>query len=389
MDIWQIDPVNLTPYYNTALCQALSLEGHQVRYVTSTFLYDPKLKYSETFVTDFHYFRALEYKLLLQTPHLRKILRAFLYPGGHWRLLNKLKRNKPDLVHFQWSRLPIFDRWLVSKIRQLGIPIIHTIHDVEPSFPMGPFTGQLQDVYSQVDGFVVHTQDSRNRFLKHFPALKPNSVHVIPLITTTDHFMPAEASQQFARQHLNINPEAFVILFFGSIKHYKGVDVLEKALPIVEAQYPDFQLWIVGRPETEQDAQLLDKLKKRRNIHIHSEYVPSNVVWQYHLSADVVVFPYRSIFQSAALNTAMGYGRAVIVTDVGGLPESIDGNGWIVPPENPTAFAEALIEAINNRAQLDQMGEKSLEIVVKRHGPTAVAHEHLALYRRVIDSYST
>src|SRR5687768_1656653 len=150
MNIWQIDPANLTPYYNSALCEALAAEGNQLEYFTSKFLYDTALTYPKNFVTNIHYFRFIESPLFLRVPRLRKLLRTAEYPFDHWRMLRKVQRQLPNILHFQWSRLPIFDQWLISKVRHQNIPIVHTIHDVDPLFLQGSFTGRLQDVYNQI-----------------------------------------------------------------------------------------------------------------------------------------------------------------------------------------------------------------------------------------------
>src|SRR5689334_10477108 len=109
MLIWQIDPANLTPYYNLALCGALANEGHQVRFIASKYLYDPNMTYPENVTVDLQYFRLLEYPFLLRLPFLRKALRGVLYPIGHLQLIYKLWKHHPDIAHIQWSRLPTFD----------------------------------------------------------------------------------------------------------------------------------------------------------------------------------------------------------------------------------------------------------------------------------------
>ncbi len=386
MHIWQIDPVNITPYYDLALCEALVKAGHEVRFITSKYLYDPALVYPKDINVDLQYFKLLEHPLLLRLPFARKILRGLLYPLGHIQLIAQIWRHRPDIVHIQWSRLPAFDRWLAAAIKRMGIPLVHTVHDVEPLFTYGLFSGRLEDVYAYVDAFIVHTEENRVRFLKHFSTVNPNSVRIIPMIANNDPLIPVAATQALARQALNIDPTAFIVLSFGAVKNYKGLDVLGKAIPLLGDADSNIQFWIVGRPETDQDAELLEKLRQLDRVHVHAEYVPSDQVWQYHLAADVLVFPYREITQSAALVTALNYGRAVIVTDVGGMPDMIKGNGWIVPAEDPQALATALREAVNNRERLQEMGNQSLKIIAEVNAPAVVAEQFIRLYEQIIAS---
>jgi glycosyltransferase involved in cell wall biosynthesis len=283
--------------------------------------------------------------------------------------------------------MPVFDRWLAGAVKRLGIPLVHTIHDVELLFQQGRFTGRLQDVYAHVDAFVLHTEENRSRFLKIYPAANAAAVHVIPHILPrmSDERPPVSDDQakQLARQTLQINPSAFVVLAFGLVKAYKGFDILAQAIPPVTADDAQVEFWIVGKPDTEADKQVLESLRQLKQVHVRADYIPSNQVWQYHLAADVIVFPYRRITQSGALSTALNYGRAVIVTDVGGLPEAVNGNGWVIPPEDAAALAGALREAVADRARVQQMGVHSQELIARFHAPDVVGRQFVALYERL------
>lgn len=384
MKIWQVDPANLTPYYNIALCKALAELGHDIRYVTSNYLYDQKLVYPDMFQTDIHYFRMLEDQRFLRVPRLRKLFRAVVYPMDHFRLFKKMQREKPDIVHLQWSRLPAFDRRLIAKIRRLGIPVVHTIHDVEPLFLQGRFTGNLKDIYANVDALILHTEENRSRFLQSFAALDPARIFVIPHIALRDYYAPSVVSQKDARDLVGIQHNVPVVLFFGAVKHYKGLDVLAEAIPRVHAEYPEVQFWIIGHPETQQDSDLLSVLSAVTNTHVRAEYIPSDIVWQYFTAADLVVFPYRDISQSGALYTALGFGRPVIVTNVGGFPEVVSGNGWVIPREDPEALAKTLIEAFSNPELIVQMGTRSIRILDEFHAPHVVARQFIELYQSLL-----
>ena len=387
MKIWQIDPANLTAYYDRALCRALAEQGQSVRFITSKYLYDD-LSYPESFQTDYLYFRRLENRVWLRFPLLRKVLRAISYPLTHRRLLRQAKQDPPDIVHIQWSRLPLFDHWLVQRLRAMQIPIVHTIHDVQPLFSQGKLTGQLTDVYGSVDALIVHTQLSKEQFKIAYPKVDPSRIHIIPLIpdSAPDELdIPVDASEETARQRLGIPSDIPVILFFGAIKNYKGLDVLADALPLLQARLDTFQVWIVGRPGTPEDVRQVQELAQHPSVTVRSDYVPTSDVWLYYYASDVAVFPYRHIFQSAALMTALIHGAAVIVTEVGGLPDLVDGNGWIIPKEDPTALAESIGAALKDKSRLKQMGQRSRELVSTRFAADQIAQQHVELYSRLLD----
>jgi glycosyltransferase involved in cell wall biosynthesis len=380
MKIWHIDPVNMTPYYNSAICSALSDQGHEVRYVTSKFLYDTHLVYPSNVDIDIHYFRHLENRILLRFPRVRQGLRALSYPLSHYTLAQKIRHEKPDIVHFQWSRLPIFDLWLVRKIRSYGIPVVHTIHDVQPLFSQEKYTGRVEAVYKEVNACILLTQKGFNEFLMTYPSISANQLHITRLIAMNDTLMPEHADRVTARNQLNVPLDQQIILFFGTIKSYKGVDILVQAFQNIADQIPQAQLWIVGHPDSEKQEQSLREYEAHPRIFVHPQFVPSNDAWKYHLAADLIVFPYRHIFQSAALITALNYQRPVIVTDVGALAESVDGNGWILPPENPDALARTLVEAFSDMARLEHMGRRSKQIIDEHYAPDAIAKQLLAIY---------
>jgi glycosyltransferase involved in cell wall biosynthesis len=390
MKIWQVDPVSLTPYYDLSLCAALAEAGHGVRFISSRYLYDPSLHYPDSITTDLSYFRALNYPALAKWSALRKGLRGVLYPLGHLELLNALKRHRPDVVHMQWSRFPRFDRALIRAVRAMGIPVVHTIHDVEPLFTHGLLAGDLRLVYGgdNIDGFIVHTEENRQRLLTHYPDIAAHTVHVIPLIVSRIGDESQIGTRQDARAALQADLDTFIVLFFGNIKAYKGLDVLLQSVPEFLAAHPRTELWIAGRAENDADRQRLEEAASHNQIRVVADYIPSEAVWMYHRAADVVVFPYHQISQSAALATALSYDCAVIVSDVGGLPDLVQGNGWIIRPGDPKALTAALFEAAGDPERLEAMRRRSKALLDEQFSPQAIARQHIALYEKVIAAIS-
>jgi len=382
--VWQVDPANITPYYNLALCEALSQAGWQGHYVTSQFLYDKQLPASGSFTVDYLYFRGLNDRRLLNYPRLRRLLRAISYPFGHWQLQRQLGENRPDIVHIQWNRLPRLDYWLAERIRALGIPIVYTVHDVIPMFNKKAIDQTIAKIYEKADGLIVHTVANRDNLLIHYPHIDPSRIHIIPhivpMIALPKEAVPTNATQQQARQYLGLPDNTFVFLFFGSIRPYKGLDILIPAFLKVLKQQPTARLIIAGRPEGAQDTALLEPIREHPNVNLYTNYIPYEEMWLYHFAADVMVFPYRDIYQSGALITGMGFGKPVIVTNVGGLPETIDGNGWIVPSNDTDALASIMIEAATNRERLASMGKRSLALINEQYAGPVVAKKLTAIY---------
>jgi glycosyltransferase involved in cell wall biosynthesis len=177
------------------------------------------------------------------------------------------------------------------------------------------------------------------------------------------------------------------VLFFGSIKAYKGLDVLARAIPLVRTAqaHPHIIFWIVGRLEDETERAHLESLAGTPDVRVIAQYIPSDRVWAYHAAADVVIFPYHQISQSAALATALAFGCAVIATRVGGLPDLVGDHGWLIPPKDAEALARAIVEAAAQpRAALDGLRDRARASVEERFSSDSIARQHSALYASLI-----
>lgn len=376
-EVWMIDPVHLTPYYDAALCQALVSAGCSVRQFTSPYLYDTTFQTARPWKIDYLYGRGLNWGFWLSYPRLRRSLRTIMYVSGHRQLLQRIEKQPPDVVHLQWSRIPGIDRILIDRIRQLGVPVVHTVHDVEPLFAHAS-QESLAQVYRRADRLIVHTFANRDALVSQYPIEDASRVQVVPHIAI-DFPMPSGANQDTARCALGIPADVPVILFFGTVRDYKGLDVLMEAYCNARHFRPDLWLIIVGLHER---GSAIDNHDSQVILHPH--YVPSDRAWLYHTAADVAVFPYRRVSQSGALITAMGFGLPVVVTDVGGLRETLHGNGWVVPPESPKELCGALVDAVSNTERLQQMGKCSTERVRTYHAPELVAELTVSLYEESI-----
>ncbi|MBN2472687.1 MAG: glycosyltransferase [Anaerolineae bacterium] len=384
LDVWLLDPAQITPYYNRALGEALAAAGCTVRYITTPCLYDPGLPPPRHVTQDHHYFRVLNHRALLRLPALRRALRAASYPLGHARLLARLRHHRPDIVHLQWSRLPRLDLPFIRALKRAGLPVVHTIHDTNPLYAYDSEASPLGAVYAAADALILHAEANRADFLTRYPAVLPEKTHIIPHISIHNHAIPPDASRAAARKRLGLPAEAPVIGFFGSVKRYKGLDVLVEAFARVRAARPDAWLLVAGQPDGPASAGLLRGITAAPNTLVRDSFVPYDEVWQYHLAADVLAFPYRYVTQSGALITALDFARPAVVTRVGGMPELVEGGGWAVPPEDVSALADALLEALAHPA-LDALGLRARANMQAICAPEIVAGATLDLYLLLLD----
>lgn len=149
------------------------------------------------------------------------------------------------------------------------------------------------------------------------------------------------------RAALGYTPDDKVLMFFGYVRKYKGLDILLRAFPLILKQIPDAKLLVVGefydKPEIYTD--IVRDNGTLESVKFVNQYVPNEEVGKYFAAADVMVQPYRSATNSGILNVAYSFGVPAVVTRVGGLVELVtDGEtGILVEPESPEAIAEGVV----------------------------------------------
>jgi D-inositol-3-phosphate glycosyltransferase len=168
--------------------------------------------------------------------------------------------------------------------------------------------------------------------------------------------VPKENIQKL-REKLGFEKDSIVLLFFGYVRKYKGLDILIEAFPKITANNPKAKLLIVGEfyddPKSYLD--LIRKLQIEDKVKVINQFVPNEEVAKYYQAADVVILPYRSATQSGILNVAYGFYKPVIVTDVGGLAEFVDEGktGFVVQPNSPDVIVEGVQKFFKVNGKVD------------------------------------
>ncbi len=156
-----------------------------------------------------------------------------------------------------------------------------------------------------------------------------------------------KVEKSIARKHLGLSENKNIILFFGLVRHYKGLDILLRAMSDSRlTQQHEILLLIAGEfyDDINDYQTLIAELNLGASVQIKAEFIANDEVKYYFCAADIVVQPYRSGTQSGISQMAYQFERPMLVTDVGGLAEIVPNGevGYVVPPENPQAIANAL-----------------------------------------------
>jgi len=181
--------------------------------------------------------------------------------------------------------------------------------------------------------------------LKTFAKNKPAQLVPHPLY---DNF-GEKISKEEARKKLEINPEDKVILFFGFIRKYKGLDLLLAAFKILKKKQsvPNLKLLIAGEfyDDEKNYSSLLNDSKIKEDLILHTHFISDSEVKYYLCAADGVVQPYRSATQSGVTPLAYHFEIPMIVTNVGGLPSLVpDKKVGLVAEPTPESIAEKIKE---------------------------------------------
>jgi glycosyltransferase involved in cell wall biosynthesis len=343
-----VDPLGFTTPYDDRLAGALARRGHEVHLLTAPFLLD-RAPEPEGYVRE-ELFIPVSSRLLRGRPRarLRKLVKGAEYLPSVRRLVRRVEALDPDIVHVQWLARPELDlRWLRRLAQRY--PTVLTAHNALPrrSRAFGAWRTALETVAR----VVVHSTQTVDRLTEL--GVDTDRVAVIPHPVFDE---PADDDVSA--------PHGHTLLFFGLIRHYKGLDVLVRALPEIVTRVPDVQLVVAGDPldPIAPVQELARDLGMEEHIEWRLGFLPDEDVGPLVRSAAFLVLPYRVIESSGVLALSLGHGRPAVVSDLGAVGDTVRefGAGRAVPPEDVPALASACSELLTDAKALQESFEGAL-----------------------------
>ena len=260
---------------------------------------------------------------------------------------NELKRIKPDIIVVRyWLPFmgPCFGTILRRVKKNHHTKVICIADNILPHEKRPGDSIFTKYFIKPVDGFITMSQKvlgDLNQFSKNKPAqLVPHPLY--------DNFGEIVTKEE-ARKKLNINSDDKVILFFGFIRKYKGLDILLNAFKILNSKNNNkhYKLLIAGEfydNKKNYEELLNDPVIKDRLI-LHTEFISDSDVKYYLCSADCLIQPYRSATQSGVTPLAYHFEKPMIVTNVGGLPSLVpDRKAGLIAEPNAESIAAKITE---------------------------------------------
>jgi glycosyltransferase involved in cell wall biosynthesis len=278
---------------------------------------------------------------------MKNIIRYYSMQFGH------LIFHKSRIIHFQWlDRYIIIDRLLLPLVgRARGHKIVLTVHNINSGKRdnydnwLNRFT--LSFLYKMAHRLIVHTPQSKMDLMSEFSI--PASKIAIIKHGMNNRVMQQNITPKEARAFFGINKDEKVLLFFGNIDYYKGLDILIDSLFFLPKNISEkIKVLVAGNSKSPEYTE--QTLKKTAGSHLHDQilahvkFIPDNEVEYYFNASDCIVLPYRLIYQSGVIFMAYAFGLPIIVTDIGNFKNDVIENktGYLVEPENPKKLAEVI-----------------------------------------------
>jgi glycosyltransferase involved in cell wall biosynthesis len=352
-----IDPSGDVLPYDHALAAALARRGLDVELVTSRFVHGPPPAPVGYGVTESFY--RLATRLGDRAPRRRRAIKLAEHVPDMLRY--RRMADSADVRHFQWLPVERIDAYLLPAAR----PRVLTMHNV--------IRREAVDVRlaDRMDAVIVHTH--------HGAELLGGGERV--------HVIPHGAFEHLTHQR-NEEPlpaalaavEGPVVLCFGVIRPYKGVDVVVEAFQEIEGA----ELWVVGRP-LEVSMERLRRLAPPGRVRFVDRYVSDAELPAYFRRADLLVLSHRSVDMSGVLFAGLAFGKAMVMSDVGGFHELVEdhGAGRLVPPGDSRALAATIGELLADPEERRRLEERAGAAAAGPFSWDRIAAQTASLYEQV------
>ncbi len=304
------------------------------------------------------------------------ILKLFYYIKGFLSVfihLNK-EQNESTLLHIHWLKFSLFDLIILSLIRyKTKTKLVFTVHNVLPHennyidkllYPL---------IYRRIDAFTFHSRSSYDRLVNEL------KVDVKEYAIIPHYGYEVEESPTVSKKNS--------LLFFGSIRDYKGLDILIDACAKLP-QDSDWTLDIFGKPEMDISVLKMKAMKQGISDHInwHTGWVDEDEINEIFHSHEIVILPYKHIDNSGLLHLAKSYGKSIIASRLGSLSDLIEDeeNGILFEAGNPNELSEKIMQLLNDEKLKNKIGKNARKLMENEHSLERVGQLHNQFYKKLL-----
>lgn len=322
--------------FNERLARAFHENGHEVIIYTFSLQYPSLLFPGKTQLSDEESPSDLDIRVKVNS----------INPFSWWKTGREIRNLKPDILVVRYW-LPFMAPSLgkiASLVKKNGHTRVVAIADNIIPHEKRPGDRFLTRYFvKQVDGFVTMSEQVRKDLLSF--DVKAEQVRLCPH-PLYDNFGESVEKKE-ARRQLGLEEKEMLVLFFGFIRDYKGLDLLIRSLANGRIRNLPLRALVAGEFYTKKEPylELADSLGVSGKIIWHNDFIPNDQVKHYFCAADLIVQPYKSATQSGVTQIAYHFEKPMVVTNVGGLPEMITHGkaGYVTEPDS-TAIADAMAD---------------------------------------------
>lgn len=292
------------------------------------------------------------------------IAKSVKYLNGHLKAFVDLKKNQAKVVHMHFFTFRTIDVLVIAMAKLFGLTAIGTVHDVN-SFDKKSSIIIEQICYKLLNGIIVHNKTSCD-ILQRKQTVNKN-ISIIPHGNYLPFISPVDGKRETSGP--------FTILFFGQIKKVKGVDVLLRSIYNVKKRGHTVKLIIAGRAwkdDLSEYLNLINSLDLGDIVETDFRYIPDEEVASFYDRSDLVVLPYKEIYQSGVLLLAMSYGKPVLCSDLPAFREIVEHGetGYLFRSEDSDDLASQIIYLLTSRNDLNT--DKARKLIAEKFDWTQI-----------------
>jgi D-inositol-3-phosphate glycosyltransferase len=286
---------------------------------------------------------------------------------------------RPDVVHLH-DRFGKLDFVYFRVLKSLSVRVVCTAHEVRSTAGKSNWFDRAR--YRQADAVLVHSTNGVTDLL--LDGVDESKIMRVPHANYLHFHNGPGLSSSRAKQLLGIPPNGRSILFFGFVAPYKGLSILIDALSKLHQEHPGLYLVIAGKPmeDFEPYKRQIARLGLQRHVIADLRYIPFDEFEKFFSAADVVALPYQRIYQSGVLQLAYAFGRPVVVTNVGGLGDTVteDHTGLVASAADAQGVACAISELLSNPSGAEVLGGRARQLAETKYSWQTVAGKVIEVY---------
>ena len=292
-----------------------------------------------------------------------------------------------QLAHFHFFHVGPLELFNVVLARLLGLRVVITAHDVE-AFTQGLSVASfVRWAYRLSHRVIAHSQIAKRELIADLGI--PEEKIDVTLHGNFVDTVPENLTRDAAKANFGLTAEQRVLVFFGQIKDVKGLDILLKGFALARQNDKRLHLLIGGRvwkTDFSKYAEIIEQHGLTPHCTLHIRYIPDAEVPFFYRCADLVVLPYRRIYQSGVVLEAMSYGSAVLVSDIDGMREAVEDErtGFVFKNQDVAHLAHRIGEIFSTPGHANRIARAGFDMVSSRNDWGLLGEQTLACYRRAV-----